>query len=547
MSRLVSGSRGAARWLALVVLAAAGAGLGGGLAASPALASSFVSVTTTADETAVDGACSLREAILYAQNMTGGNTDCGTVATGTTTIIVPSGHYALGTGSGDAHLQIGAGAPGPVVIAGAGTAGTVIDAQGASPRLLLVRSGAAVIIKDLTLRGGVEHGQPGGGIDNAGTLTLDHVTVTANQTGPYQDGRGGGIYNTGTLMLTDSAVSGNSTGGGLFGFALHTINPCLFIPGSGQPGSDGGGLYNQGGTVNAIGTTFTGNTTGAGGDGSQVSNDPQCTDGTGGGGGAHGGNGGAIFNDDGLVTLRQSAVYGNTTGPGGAGGNGGDARNAGGSGGQGGEGGSGAGIADNGMLTVVNTTIARNATGHGGRPGEGGANSIGVHNTSGLTGDGGHGAGIWQENGQSTVQESTVAANVTGSAYIAGGVNLQPTGSGIEVTAGELTEIDTIASNNDCYAGPAGQIKDGLTAGDGHLNLTYPTASCPGIVANPLLQPLHDNGGPTQTMAIAPPSAALDRIPPASAAGCTPTDQRGTPRPQPPGGRCDIGAFEEAP
>jgi len=534
--------------LALVVLAVAAAGAGGALAASPALASSFVTVTTTSDENVVDGACSLREAILYAQNLNGGNTDCGTVATGTTTIIVPAGHYAVRPGSPDAHLQIGAGGPGPVVIEGAGAASTVIDAQGASPRLLLVGSGATVIIRDLTLRGGVEFGSPGGGIDNAGSLTLDHVTVTANRTGLFNGGQGGGIYNTGTLNLIDSTVSGNSTGSGLPGLALATISPCLFLPEPGQPGGDGGGLYNQGGMVTAIGTTFTGNTTGAGGDGSTRVNPPQCSSGSNGGGGGHGGNGGAIFNNDGFVTLRQSAVYGNTTGPGGTGGDGGDAQNAGGSGGEGGEGGSGAGLADNGgLLIVVNTTIAGNTTGHGGRPGQGGQNRLLVSNTSGVPGDGGHGAGIWQENGQSTVQESTVAANATGSAYVAGGVNLQPTGGGIEVVAGELTEIDTIASNNGCYAWPTGQIKDGLSVGDGHLNLSYPTATCPGIVANPLLQPLHDNGGPTQTMAISPPSAALDRIPPTSAAGCTPTDQRGTPRPQPPGGLCDIGAFEAAP
>jgi CSLREA domain-containing protein len=534
--------------LALVVLAVATAVTGSALAASPALASSFVTVTTTSDENVVDGQCSLREAILYAQNLNGADTDCGTVATGTTTIIVPAGHYAVRPGSPDAHLQIGAGGPGPVVIEGAGAASTVIDAQGASPRLLLVGSGATVIIKDLTLRGGVEQGQPGGGIDNAGALTLDHVTVTANQTALVLGGPGGGIYNTGTLTLLGSTVSDNSTARGYYGWAVYAKYPCLSLPDPGGPGSDGGGLYNQGGTVTATNTTFTGNTTGAGGLGSQMANHPECGAGSDGGSGGHGGNGGAIFNNDGFVTLRQSAVYGNTTGGGGWGGTGTDGQVVGGFGGQGGEGGSGAGIANNGMLTVINTTIAGNTTGNGGIPGQGGlAVRTGIRAVSGLPGDGGHGAGIWQENGQSTVQESTVAANVTGAGGGRGGRNLQPTGGGIEVLAGELTEIDTIASNNDCYAGPGGQIKDGLSVGDGHLNLTYPTATCPGIVANPLLQPLHDNGGPTQTMAISPPSAALDRIPPTAAAGCTPTDQRGTPRPQPPGGRCDIGAFEAAP
>ena len=555
MRRLTSGSRGAVRWLALCVLAAAAAGLGGGLVASPALAGSFVTVTTTADKTAVDGLCSLREAVLYAQNMNGGDTDCGTVATGTTTIIVPAGHYAVGPGSGDAHLRIGPGGPGPVTIAGAGMTGTVIDGRGNTPRLLLVAADATVVIKDLTLRGGAGKREPGGGIDNAGTLTLNDVTVTDNHIqGPASgaDGAGGGIYNTGTLKLLGSTISGNSSAGGLAGVPQSTINPCVYTPVPGQPGSDGGGLSNQGGRVTVTGTTLTGNTTGSGGNGSgqngQLTNPANCSSGTDGGGGAHGGDGGAIFNN-GFITLAESAVYGNTTGPGGAGGSGVDALNVGGFGGEGGDGGPGAGIASNGMLTVVNTTIAGNTTGDGGSRGFGGyAVNTGLVNTIGRPGGGGHGAGVWQENGQSTVQESTVTGNVTGKGNNGTvGANAPPPGSGIEVLAGELTEIDTIASNNDCYAWPGAQIKDGLAAGDGHLNLSYPTSTCPGIVANPLLQPLHDNGGPTQTTAIALGSAALDRIPPAIGAGCTQTDQRGTARPQPSGGRCDIGAFEAAP
>jgi CSLREA domain-containing protein/uncharacterized repeat protein (TIGR01451 family) len=57
--------------------------------------------------------------------------------------------------------------------------------------------------------------------------------------------------------------------------------------------------------------------------------------------------------------------------------------------------------------------------------------------------------------------------------------------------------------------------------------------------ANPLLGPLHDNGGPTDTLAL------LDKSPATNAgtnAGCPATDQRGTSRPQ--GPTCDIGAYE---
>src|SRR5207302_4298141 len=50
---------------------------------------------------------------------------------------------------------------------------------------------------------------------------------------------------------------------------------------------------------------------------------------------------------------------------------------------------------------------------------------------------------------------------------------------------------------------------------------------------------LHDNGGPTQTIALQPGSPAVDA---AVLANCPATDQRGVSRPQ--GAGCDIGAFE---
>ena len=58
----------------------------------------------------------------------------------------------------------------------------------------------------------------------------------------------------------------------------------------------------------------------------------------------------------------------------------------------------------------------------------------------------------------------------------------------------------------------------------------------------PDLDALASNGGPTQTMALAPGSPALDVISP-SVTGCSGgTDQRGIARPQGPG--CDVGAYE---
>lgn len=56
---------------------------------------------------------------------------------------------------------------------------------------------------------------------------------------------------------------------------------------------------------------------------------------------------------------------------------------------------------------------------------------------------------------------------------------------------------------------------------------------------DPQLQPLADNGGPTQTMAIDADSPAFN-----AGESCPEVDQRGVPRPQ--AGACDLGAFELA-
>jgi hypothetical protein len=74
--------------------------------------------------------------------------------------------------------------------------------------------------------------------------------------------------------------------------------------------------------------------------------------------------------------------------------------------------------------------------------------------------------------------------------------------------------------------------------GDGTCGLGEPT-DLPGT--DPLLGPLADNGGPSETHALLPGSPAIDAGPPT----CEATDQRGVPRPQE--AACDIGAYERQP
>jgi hypothetical protein len=58
------------------------------------------------------------------------------------------------------------------------------------------------------------------------------------------------------------------------------------------------------------------------------------------------------------------------------------------------------------------------------------------------------------------------------------------------------------------------------------------------LFADPQLAALADNGGPTETMALAAGSPAID-----VGTSCPDTDQRGMPR----NGPCDAGAFEYQP
>ena len=125
-------------------------------------------------------------------------------------------------------------------------ANTVLDASGHQIKLsggnsgtvIQVNQGVTVSLFNLTICNGQSHdgtngyldinsspGDPGGGIYNAGTLTLLNCNVVTNRTGNggYGNGYmgiyplggaggpGGGIYNTGTLILSNTIVSGNMT------------------------------------------------------------------------------------------------------------------------------------------------------------------------------------------------------------------------------------------------------------------------------------------------------------------------------------------------
>lgn len=115
------------------------------------------------------------------------------------------------------------------------------------------------------------------------------------------------------------------------------------------------------------------------------------------------------------------------------------------------------------------------------------------------------------------------------------------TSGGIRNAGSAATLRNTIVANSPAGGNCAGAITDGGG------NLSYPDTWCPGINGDPKLGLLQNNGGPTQTMALGPGSAALDAANDAICAAppVNNLDQRGIARPQ--GLHCDIGAYEVLP
>ena len=148
---------------------------------------------------------------------------------------------------------------------------TVRRNTGGNYRVFTINSGAVVNLNDVTISNGNTPGQSGGGINNAGTLTLANVTVSGNTANTA--GNGGGIYSNATLTINNSTINGNSVSS---------------VTGAGS----GGGIFNSGGTLTITNSTISGNTAiGPGGNSDS---------------------GGGIFSNVGIVTLTNSTFSGNS-------------------------------------------------------------------------------------------------------------------------------------------------------------------------------------------------------------------------------------------
>ncbi len=136
----------------------------------------------------------------------------------------------------------------PVTIQGAGPS-TELGGTGAGS-VVTVPAGSRVAITDLTIAGG--NAVQGGGVDNAGDLTLLRDTVTFNTASDPPSGHtlatgdGGGIFSTGSLTVQDSTVANNQATGpgggiGVFGGTLNAARDAILNNTIGPDPSSGGG------------------------------------------------------------------------------------------------------------------------------------------------------------------------------------------------------------------------------------------------------------------------------------------------------------------
>lgn len=222
---------------------------------------------------ATDGNCSLHAAIQETNALPGANA-----------ITLPAGLYRLTIAEfgivDDSSPYGDLDTTDNLTIMGDGAWATTIDQRTQFSRVLETATGSEVSISGVTIRGGNTVGvgngpdPDGGGILNAGTMTLDGVAVTANGVGRI--GSGGAIASTGTLTVLNSTISGNYAvfdGGGIAGGDVTVVNSTIsgnradFSWGGGisasfltlenatvtdNEGSGGGNIYSYNGTVTAV-------------------------------------------------------------------------------------------------------------------------------------------------------------------------------------------------------------------------------------------------------------------------------------------------------
>ena len=324
------------------------------------------------------------------------------------------------------------------------------------------------------------------GINTVLDATGHDVTLSGNNANRVLFVNGGASLTVRHLTIADGSTP--SAGAG----ALVTPGNSLIVEDSTFSGNSstnpGGAIFNDG-TLTITGSTITDNhSTGNFGGGIVSRSTLDITDSTISLNSAQS-DGGGVYILAGTATIQGSTIAGNSAD-------------------------SAGGVINFGTLTVTNSTISGNMT---------------------LTSDGG---GLFAADGTMTVLNSTVTSNH--STDRGGGVRQQSTAV--------LSLSNTIVAGNTADTdGP--DLSGTITSADYNLigdpsGATFTPLAHDITGQNPLLGPLADNGGPTQTHALLAGSPAIDHIP-SGVNGCgttITTDQRGETRRRTPHHRVPPGS-----
>jgi hypothetical protein len=283
-------------------------------------------------------------------------------------------------------------------------------------------------------------------VDKGVHAALNSLTITGGQ---IEVSDGGGIYNSGTLVITNALIASN--------FAIGKEGSLTVV--------NGGGIYNDG-TLTVCCSTIDNNFAGI----------ESRNTGTGMGGGiANGG----LSDPGGAVTVSQVIVENNDASYGG-------------------------GIANvSGTLTVANSTLYQDAAEVQG----GGIYGTAVVSNSTIVGNyagefqyapnTGPGGGIW---GAVTLQNTIVAGNIDNPQLYA------HTNEGLLIGAGIGADVSgTATGSHNLIGNGSGLSPGGISNGDTNHNQVGSIFQ----PINPLLLPLANYGGPTETLALLPGSPAL--------------------------------------
>jgi CSLREA domain-containing protein len=286
-------------------------------------------ITVTKTEDTNDGACtttdcSLREAVIEANERAGRNR-----------IVVPEGYYLL-TQEADSTAGRELAITDDVIIEGAAQGLTVIDGNGdVSSAGIFGIFGVSAQVSGLTVQNANAPGVPGGAFFNSGgELTLSNVVIF-NTTGSV----GGAIYNVGTLTLDTVVISSNTAlaGGGIYLSNNSSFSVTASHFNGNSAAANGGAIFiGVGSDARVEGTTFASNNSGNSGgaiynrailsvrESQLTENSARIGAGLYNGAAAQveifdsnlqdnqaSGAGGAIMNSQGVVNLNRSSLIGN--------------------------------------------------------------------------------------------------------------------------------------------------------------------------------------------------------------------------------------------